>query len=115
VGFSAEILDSQVAEERIEHGEAALAAGTYLALGHDLSIRVECASVEDPIADALETELADCSGDAHLVSVETNAEKRAENRARGPRGGLGEIVGGTTVAKVKENGHKRAFHVDWFG
>ena len=49
---SADVFQCQVAEERIEDGEAAFAARTNLIFGNNFGVRVKCAAVEEtcPVA-----------------------------------------------------------------
>jgi hypothetical protein len=72
----ADVTEAEVSERRVEGAHATSATGTDLVLGDDLGVGVERAAVEDPVADALEGELAGGSRYAHFVA-QADGEKRA--------------------------------------
>jgi len=93
---------TEVSERRVEGAHATSAAGTDLVLGDDLGVGVECAAVEDPVADALEGELAGGSCYANLVAEQADGEKRSDQGAEKTQVGGGEIASGAPAAKVDE-------------
>jgi hypothetical protein len=103
---SAEILEDEISERRVEGTYAAFAAGTDLVLGDDLGVAVKRPAIKNPVSYALESELAGGSGYAHLVAKEAHGEKRADHGAEKAQRGGGEIAGGAPVTKVEKKGHK---------
>jgi hypothetical protein len=93
-------MESQISERRVEGAIATPAAGTNLVIGNDLDVGVECAIVKDPVTDALESELADGGGYAHLVAQQANREERAYHRAEKAPSSWREIAGGVSILEI---------------